>query len=578
MTFAGADNEISICESDPSFSLDSLLSENIDPGFWVCPNNEVLAMNTFNPSEHTAGDHFYITTPNAGCQPDSATITVHLQQLPNPGEDGFLLVCSISDPVNLVEFLGGEPDVNGTWLGPDDSNVDEFFDPAEDSPGQYTYQVFGVAPCPTEAATASVNIVEAPYAGPDSTLFLCSIDDPLNINMTLSDEVTEFREWTDMEGNPIIAIEDPSDLVGNVYQLITFGDGPCENDTSIHTVIVNQPVELELLSPVILCSEGEIQDLAEYFEISNSDNFRFIDEDTNHIPQMLEPSTLSTQDATFIVEGMEPCPADSLTFTITIHEPASSGIDTQAALCSTDPTINVNELLEGDPEMPGFWVLEGDTLEQIDFNPSENLGITELEYTAISVAPCPNQSSTLEIEVLMTPEPEFDSNIIEATIENPFFTFDNTTEGPYNYTWVVEETDTLNTFNLEYTFPINQAGEYTICLTAENSIGCQSSICDQVEVKEQLTSFIPNTFTPDGDGFNEVFKLNGLGIDSEFFEFYVFSRNGDMVFSTEDLEEGWDGTYNGEPVPSDIYAYRIVLKVKDSPERRELSGHITLLR
>jgi len=561
MTFAGDDNETSICVSDPAFNLNTLLSADAAIGEWVSPENEVLASNIFTPGSNTSGEYLYITTPNQGCDPDSASITVNLQQLPNAGENGFLLVCSISDPVNLVEHLGGNPDTDGSWLGPDATDVDAFFDPLTDSPGQYTYQVFGISPCPSEAATAYVNIVNAPNAGQDSTYYLCATDDPLNINETLAADVTPLRQWADQDGNPIVAIEDPSDLEGNIYQLIAFGDGPCANDTSYHTVVVHQPVEIELTAPVILCSEGELEDLSEYFDFNHFNGFRFTDDNSNLLPEMFNPGIQESQDAWFVVDGLDPCPADSLAFSITIHEPANPGIDTQVNLCSTDPIINTYALLEGDPDLPGLWVWGADTLEIIDFNPIENIGLSELEYIAISSSPCPS-----------TP------NILDYTIEDPYFSFENTTNGIYNYLWVINETDTLNSFNLEYTFPPNVAETYTVCLIAENSVGCQASYCDEVTVKDELTSFIPNSFTPDGDNYNDIFNVNGLGIDEEYFEFYIFSRNGDMVFSTTDLTEGWDGTWNGEPVPSDIYAYRIVLKAKESPERREFTGHVNLLR
>ena len=578
MTLAGADNSISICESDPEFDLITLLSPDAAIGEWICPNDEVLSSTIFTPGESNPGVHYYVTIPNAGCERDSAQIDVMLQELPNAGEDGFLLVCSVSDPVNLIEYLGGTPDSNGTWVSPDNEPVDPYFDPLLDEPGQYTYQVFGMSPCPLDASTASVNIVNAPNAGADTTLYLCSTNSPLDLNSLLAPDVTPYREWLDLANNPITPVEDPSDLLGNTYKLVAFGDAPCENDTSIHTVIVHEPVEITLSQPIILCSEGELEDLAANFEISNFSSLRFADENTNILPPFLNPSVHESQNAWIIVEGLEPCPADSLNFEITINDPANPGFDTSVDLCNTDPAINTFSLIEGEPDSPGYWIIEEDTLNNFILEPEEYSGELQLEYVAISPEPCPSYSSNLVVTIHQTPEPNFSIDLLDADITNPYYEFDNLTTGNFNYTWLIDDLDTLHSYNVSYTFPADVPETYIVCLAAENSVGCEAVFCDEVQVEEVLTYYIPNTFTPDGDGHNDLFFIQGMGIDEAFFEFYIFSRNGDLVFETTDLHEGWDGTWFGENVPTDIYAYRFVIKSNDSPERQELMGHITLMR
>ena len=88
--------------------------------------------------------------------------------------------------------------------------------------------------------------------------------------------------------------------------------------------------------------------------------------------------------------------------------------------------------------------------------------------------------------------------------------------------------------------------------------------------------YIPNSFTPNNDGNNDVF-LPTINIDSNY-NFKIFNRWGELIFETTDVQEGWDGSStDGTPLKADVYVYRIVYR---DPKRvvKEIKGHVTLLR
>lgn len=100
-------------------------------------------------------------------------------------------------------------------------------------------------------------------------------------------------------------------------------------------------------------------------------------------------------------------------------------------------------------------------------------------------------------------------------------------------------------------------------------------------VKEDFQVFIPNSFTPNNDGKNDVFKIDGTAIDSEQFHMLIFNRWGEVVFESRDIDMAWAGDVQG----GDYYyaqdqAYQYILKVKSIHERsaREMSGTITIFR
>ena len=106
----------------------------------------------------------------------------------------------------------------------------------------------------------------------------------------------------------------------------------------------------------------------------------------------------------------------------------------------------------------------------------------------------------------------------------------------------------------------------------ENEI---KSISNTIKVKKPYTLYIPNAFSPDGDGINDFFKIWGQGITS--IEIEIYNRWGQMVFKSFSLEEQWDGKFNSKDSPSGSYVYRV--KTMDSGNMEFLeSGTVSLIR
>ena len=87
--------------------------------------------------------------------------------------------------------------------------------------------------------------------------------------------------------------------------------------------------------------------------------------------------------------------------------------------------------------------------------------------------------------------------------------------------------------------------------------------------------YIPNSFTPNGDGINDVVKIEGAGIVELVFR--IYNRWGEKVFETHDKNIGWDGIYKGELQEMDAYTYSADATLVNS-QVVHLKGNITLLR
>jgi len=113
-------------------------------------------------------------------------------------------------------------------------------------------------------------------------------------------------------------------------------------------------------------------------------------------------------------------------------------------------------------------------------------------------------------------------------------------------------------------------------LTGYNSKTCYSSDTLNVYVVEDCGEmYIPNAFTPNNDGVNDVLYVRGICLQS--LTFMVFNRWGEKVFETLDQTKGWDGTYKGEEMNTGVFVYRLEGKTYDG-KSFQLKGNVTLIR
>jgi len=118
-------------------------------------------------------------------------------------------------------------------------------------------------------------------------------------------------------------------------------------------------------------------------------------------------------------------------------------------------------------------------------------------------------------------------------------------------------------------------GVYLVKMMANNQYNCPDTVMMEITVRPEPTLYVPNAFTPDGDGKNDLFMAKGTHIEE--FELLIFDRWGTVVFKTNNLMGGWDGTVNGEQAKEDVYVYKIQYKTNES-EVLTKEGHLSLLK
>jgi gliding motility-associated-like protein len=103
---------------------------------------------------------------------------------------------------------------------------------------------------------------------------------------------------------------------------------------------------------------------------------------------------------------------------------------------------------------------------------------------------------------------------------------------------------------------LNSTEDATYRVTVENKFGCEMTDSFQVKYYKGPNIYVPNAFTPNGDGRNDVFKPTYIGI-SKLKYFKIFNRYGQLMFETDDPSKGWDGNIHGEPAVQGAYVWEV---------------------
>jgi len=133
-----------------------------------------------------------------------------------------------------------------------------------------------------------------------------------------------------------------------------------------------------------------------------------------------------------------------------------------------------------------------------------------------------------------------------------------------NYLWSTGDTT--------QTIMVAQPGEYWVKSNYKNCV-----LSDTVKVTDgYFALYLPNTFTPDENGINDIFRGYGEGIT--FYDLKIFSRWGEFIFETKDINTGWDGTYKGRLVQIGIYAWVLDYQTVCGDKNIRKYGYVMLLK
>jgi gliding motility-associated-like protein len=183
------------------------------------------------------------------------------------------------------------------------------------------------------------------------------------------------------------------------------------------------------------------------------------------------------------------------------------------------------------------------------------------------------------INVFAVPVADFNATPQPATMVNNTISFTDQSSNASQWIWSFGDilNSTSNVQNPQFTY--NSPECFSVELEVISANGCTDTASDIICIEPDVTIYVPNTFTPDGNGINELFFPAMSGIDPDKYELRIFDRWGNQIFVSTDPSEGWDGTVQGTNRLCQQDTYVWALRVTDLNSKMHIErGIVNLIR
>ncbi len=412
----GGDGDITVCANAPPFALFPLLDGSPDAGgVWSGPGGPHAG--TFIPGTHPPGAYVYTLAGPGQCPDTSATVTVSVQSAPNAGTMGSVTVCSNLPPFGLFTLLGGSPQMGGTWTAPGGAPHSGTYAPATDPPGPYTYTVAGTPPCANASAVVNVSRVQAPNAGTNGTLTLCSDGPQTLLINSLGGAPDPGGTWSG-PGGPHSGNFNPATDPPGPYVYTVLGTPPCANANATVNVVVNQRPNAGTSASISVCSNDAPFNLLSTLGGSPQGGGAWTGPGNTPVPATYTPGTSTPGVYTYTVIGLPPCAPSSATVTVSQVTAPNAGIDRSITICSDHTPFDLITELGGMPDAGGTWVGPGGPHGTVFTPGSDTPGV--YTYTVLGVPPCDDASASVTITVNTAPDAGISGEVTVCSSDGSF--------------------------------------------------------------------------------------------------------------------------------------------------------------
>lgn len=535
-----------------------------------------------NPMVYVTSQTLFTATAYVAGHPicvamDSVTVT--LDPGLDPGLDSVVVVCATPPSFQMIDMLGGTPSAGGEWTDANGLLVPGVFDPVVDAAGIYTYTVTTPLGC---VGTADLDITILPAsdptccgivdAGPDSTI--CTLTYGLNASIGN----TGVGGWSGPAGYVFADASDPATEVSApatgpaMFRWIEYDGVLCYLEDSV-TITFTQPITSVMSTTDAICFQA-CDGTADVTVSGGLEPFVYAWTD-NIAADTTSAIDLCAGDYEVTITDVNSCVGSAL---FTIDQPVLLEIDSISFVepwcfgsCDGSVTITDAEAVEYSFDNGASWSAASTLMDAC-------MGDHGLMIR--------NSDGCEGALPMFLPEPppiiaEFAHGPIPANVNAPTIFFYDQSQQAQTWAWDIAGLAFPTDQDPAFTFSNKEPGSYEVCLVAADDHACPDTICHTVIIDDVLFAYVPNAFTPDGDGENEEWGMHINIPDIATFDLTVYDRWGQVVFAATDPFIPWNGTYQnggGELMKQDVYAYRIIYQIKSTGGVREHLGHVTLLK
>ncbi len=548
------------------------------------------------------GTHDVVVTDANGC---SETIIVTINDEPAPTIAGMSFTqpsCNgLSDGTATVAALGGTGVLSYLWDAAAGSQSSATASGL--AAGTYCVTVYDVNNC---QATNCVTVTEPSPLNPvpDGSTTICYGDSTQVWASGAGGTPAYTINWSTagFTGTGPIMVNPLTDT--DYCFTVTDANG-CVSPSACVTIEVLPQINIDMMPTTAIC-DGDPVDVVASASGGNGGPYTFTwtdDQGGSHTPAATgSPSTITDN------------PGSDTWYYVTVSDGCSlDEVDSVQVTIDALPTAFVNVVdSNGCAAFTADFILNTDIGVSFDYdfecdgivdysgtnpNPSNTYSTAGLYDVCVTVTSADGCQTALTapgmVEVYPVPTAGFYPDPVTSTEVDPVITMYDQSSGADNYVWIFGDGDTVAGIASDLIGAVNtsgtigqpehfydEVGTYTITQIVTNQFGCTDQITQTVTIDPEQTLFVPNSFTPNGDGKNDYFFPQGTSIDPENFTMYIFNRWGEIIFESHSLNQPWDGTVKGRNTAiaqEDVYVW--LIKTRDLKGNDvEYKGHVTLLK
>ena len=430
--------------------------------------------------------------------------------------------------------------------------------------------------------SAVINPLPVVFAGNDQTV--CS-GTPVSIGST--SVAGETYEWTPSANLSNSSISNPtattinntSESIQNLFILSTTNSIGCKNTDTVSVSTYPTPV-INFQKPAAQCLRGNSFLISALANIQTGMNYSW-----SFSPEAnIASSNQSVVSLTYSTVGIFPilltgdyngCPASSYIDSVSVYEmPISNFYPVITSGC--EPlTVPFKNISIGNTNSY-YWNF-GDGGVDASSNAVhvfQHAGEYTVSLTAVNKNGCSVDTSYHSIiSVYSKPVGQFATNPDFTDIVLPVFQFQNYSSNAVSSIWNFGDSDSSNVWSPSHTY--SDTGSYLITLKLTSANGCTDTVKGLVRVEDSFSFYVPNSFTPNGDGVNDSFK--GYGVSIKNYLMNIYNRWGELIYTTDNYERPWDGRLKSEVVQNDVFVYRIVLTDQHDHKHTYL-GNVSVIK
>lgn len=524
---------------------------------WTGPNGFNSALqNPILPLVSSADSGFYSVIVFAGGCSDTAQI--HLTVISNPtiSVTSNISVCE-GDTINLHSSGGNMYH----WSGPNafDSSLQNpiIVNPTIIDIGTYTVTVTSSFGC-TSTGQTIVHVNLNPTVTIIGDTILC-----IGESTTLVASGGNSYNWSNFVATNSNII---SPIANEAYVVTVTSSAGCSNSAAVLVTVNSIPQVTQIDTIPELCSShnGSIH------IIVSSGNAPFQYSWNNTTSNYSTISNLSAGSYTVTITDNSGCtvsttillsniPKPNISLLSKIDDHCSQGVG-EVKIDTADNIYNTNSYT--------WSTSESDTLSSI-----QNLSAGIYTVT-VSNGYC---LDSISVTINNIPGPIADFELLPpfASHSSGAIQFSNTSIGGTYFYWNFG--DGANSVEESPNHIYTNTQSYNVVLTVVDLFGCTDSVVKPINIIDDFEIYIPNTFTPDGDGINDVFSPKAIGYSLEGYQMIIYNRWGQEVFFSNSISTGWNGKIEGHKLDINaVFAYKILIRDLQGKDYF-FTGHVTLL-